>query len=163
MKGRVLDKNGKRITCSVSIRNLERMTFPQPTGLGYSTSTDHEGKFTYKSLGFGRHLVIASAGGYAPSAKEVIIGAGEEQDVQLVLKKGTLVILETHVEPHQRFLFETRNESGVLIHARHVWGTWKLRRRYLPGRYTLKIYENQRFKKTISFSVGSEPVTVIAP
>ena len=157
IEGRIVDSEGKPTSARLVVRNLDRMTFPQPMRHARSYQSDTEGKFKIRRVGRGRYLIAASLKDHARTCVVVDTRGGAVTNLQIKIGKGTAVTLEPEPDRSTGYFVTIRRE-GVPYVARSVRGNWPIKTTLAPGRYTIEIAVDGEVHKTIPLDVGKDPI-----
>ncbi len=162
MRGRIVDEGGSGVVCRVTVRNLDRMKFPQEIDLGWAVKTQTDGTFEVGGLGPGRHLVVAEKRGFGVSAAEVSLGQEDADGIEIALLRGTQVSIKTSVRSSPFFLLQITDNNGNPVVSRFIGGNWTLDFNLAPGNYSLSRFEDIKLISTKKFEVGTTPLTIKA-
>lgn len=160
IRGRVLDPAGQPVGCRLVVRHLDRMAFPQPLTLGRTWQSDAEGRFEVPSVGRGRHLLLAEPQKWARAAVVADTSGGAVDNVEIRLREGTAVTLDTRSDGARHYLVTVRDARALPCYACTVRSSWPRRVSLAPGTYTIEISDDQSVRRTESLRVGTEPLTL---
>jgi hypothetical protein len=125
--------------------------------------SDVNGEFELMRAGRGAVFIVVSDPKWAACAVFVDAGSGLVEGVEIPLREGTLVTIDTdaaHVSGHRVSLADAQ---GRPFWTRRTALNHSLRPSLLPGDYQLWLDSDELRLHTIDFSVEQEPVRIVVP
>jgi Fe(3+) dicitrate transport protein len=125
LRGRVTDQN------KAAVRDARVRVRQAGTRVEFVTTTDDEGAFAFNSLAAGEYSLSATSEGFATTAQELSLVAGEGRNVDLVLRPGAfaeeVVVSASHVAGAPEVLEQIPGSveiiDGNLLEASRVFNT----------------------------------------
>lgn len=158
IQGRVMIDAGDPTRVSISVRNMDRMLFPQPFGVGLSARPDKDGFFELARVGRGPQLLLFQSKDLATMARVVDTSSGGIEDLLIELDPGVPVTIRRPDQGDGSLLWQVLNEQSHPLISGLAHASYPLQIRLPPGSYLIRVYEDQVLRLSRPFSVDSTPL-----
>ena len=163
IRGRTLDAHGRPHHASLSWVPLDHVERPDDIDQRFLFQSDVNGNFEFTRAGRGGVFIVVRDQKWAACAVFVDAGSALVETVEIPLREGTPVTIDTdaaHVSGHRVSLADAQ---GRPFWTRRTALDHALRLSLLPGDYQLWLDSEELRLHTIDLAVGQEPVRVVVP